>query len=211
MKRYLPLLLLLLPSLAPAATLVLTQLKGYQLPANADVVKVLRTPASVWAPIAEVKPTERVQACANDPTVAIGSTAKCNTRLPGRSDNWALMSELFAPPPPKLGTVTFKWLPVTQDTDGAPIVIEGYTLTIRRQDCELGAVAGCVVAASEPPLELGNVLTYTLPNVVREACGYIQARTPAKDLGLLPPVACRVAEPLRQIPAVVTGVEAVTP
>lgn len=198
--------LLLLPSISSAAVLVRTQAHGYQLPANADVVQVLRSPASVWVPLATVLPTERIQVCYDDPLTPVGATTSCTTRVPGRTDNWELKSTVY--PALVLGSVSFAWDAVTLDTTGAPIVLAGYTLAVRRQECVLGTDAGCVVAGSDS-IDIGNVLTYTVTNVKGQACVYVQARTPAGDRGLLPAEVCGSPRAAPPVPAVVTGLRVV--
>lgn len=204
--RYLILAILLAAPAAHAETLVLTQLKGYQRPAQADIVKVLRTPASVWAPLAEVLPTERIQVCMDDPAVLVGSTTSCSTRIPGRTDNWQLKSLAIQP---QFGSVTFAWEPVTVNMDGSPVTLAGYTVIVRRQNCIIGTDAGCVVADRDPPLDLGNVLTFTVANVAKQACLIVQARTDTNDRGVISDEPCGAPTIPRPMPAQVTGVRVV--
>lgn len=206
------LMVLLIAGRAHSSTLIVTQSHGYQMPADADVVKVLRTGGSVWTPLAEVLPTERIQVCVDDPAVAIGSTTVCATRIPGRTDNWQLRS-LAIPPPPAAGTVTFAWDAVTQFDDGKPIVgLAGYTVTVRHQDCDLSAgMPPCEVATWEPPVEVGTVTQYLVANVKNEASIIVQGRLADGTLGLVSELATGKPQVTRPKPGKVTNVHVVTP
>lgn len=204
-------LLLAVASQAHADTLVRTQSKGWQLPPNADIVQVLRTGGSVWVPLSTVLATERVMGCVNDPAVAIGSSTTCTTRPPGQTDNWLLKSTLTAAPVPRMGIVTFAWNPVVDNTDGTPANLAGYTVIIRRQNCEVGAVAGCNPAPTDPPIDLGNVLTYTVQNVAGTAGFFVQARSVEGYRGVITQEVTGSASFPASVPSQATGVRVVPP
>lgn len=194
-------------SSAYAETLIFTQDRGYQLPANADIVRVNRTGGAAWVPVAEVQPTERILVCVDGP-VTVGSTSStaCTTRVPGRTDNWQLKS-LAIPEPLATGSVTFEWNPVTTFDNGAPIAnLAGYTVSVKHQDCD-PATANCAPAAFEMPLDLGNVTRFTVTNVKHSAGLIVQGRLTDGTLGPLSDEG--VGFPPKLKPAKVTGVRQV--
>lgn len=193
--------------LIAAVTLIMTQAHGFQPPENAtqDNLRVLRNNVSTWVPYAETLPTERLQVCVDDPAITIGSTKTCATRIPGRTDNWQLKTLAF----PNSPSVTFTWGAVTQNTDGSPVVLAGYTVTTRHQGCDT-ALGNCPVADLDPSVDLvGPVLTYTVANVKFKACIFVQARTTGGDLGVISKEVCSL--PPKILPNQVTDIRVVPP
>lgn len=97
MRHLLLALLFVLPAVASAEILVRHCPSSsciWVLPANATRVQVNRTGTPVVA-LAEVLPTERIVTCYHDPDLVPGSSASCDTRVPGRTDVWELKSVLY--------------------------------------------------------------------------------------------------------------------
>jgi len=182
----------------------------YVRPADATVVVVLRSVNGVyespWLPIAQIGPTERISVCKDDPALVVGGT-KCATRL-ASGDNWMPKEQAI---PATLGSVTFAWDAVAANTDGSALTdLAGYTLSIKRQDCD-PALAGCLAAGFDSPLTLGNVLTFTVLNVQRQACVVVQARNAAGDLSPVSDEVCGMPTKPKVVPSKVTNVRVVTP
>lgn len=182
----------------------------YVRPADVTVAVVLRNVnglyQSLWLPPAQIGPTERISVCKDDPALTVGGTT-CTTRL-ASGDNWMMKSDAL---PATLGSVTFGWSAVTVNTDGSTLTdLAGYNVGIKRQDCD-PALANCVAAGYDPPLVLGNVLTFAVLNVARQACVIVQARNAAGDVGPVSDETCGSPPKPKPVPAKVTGVRVVTP
>jgi hypothetical protein len=96
---------------------------GWAAPETATQAQVIRGTQSPFEDVSGLKPTDRVFAC-NDDLVQPGTTTKCATRAPGRTDSWWLVSDVFTsgpPPSPTAFQVPASWPAVTQDVNDAPL------------------------------------------------------------------------------------------
>lgn len=146
----------------------------WRLPKDVQFVKVLRGTVQSVVPIAEVKPTDRVQSC-DAPTVLPGSTTPCPNVQPDTRDNWRLWAVLSPPAAPTdqpITDVTVTWKHPTDMTD-----LVGYRIALKVQACD-PARPPCDVSVYGPEIDLGLVESYStsVPGRMFEVCAAINSR-----------------------------------
>jgi hypothetical protein len=196
--------LLLENSMLLAVALVVMSPTGWVAPEAATQVQA-KGKTTPYVAISSLLPTDRVFACDVAP---IGNT--CPGKAPGRTDDWWLVSDIFATAPVvKFGTVKFAWGTPSQNTDDSPLTdLAGYRIFIRLQDCDTTA-PNCPVAAYGTPIDTGLVNTFTVAGVAHEACLRIQARTvPGRFGALTEPEVCGLKKSPETTPGIVPDVRA---
>lgn len=105
---------------------------GWSAPEAATQVQTIQGTTTPFVDVASLKPTDRVFACDVAP---VGNT--CPGTAPNRQDDWWLVSDVFAPPPPPGVQVSASWPEITQDTKDQPITGVTYHLYFGQQGNEV--------------------------------------------------------------------------
>jgi hypothetical protein len=197
---------------APTATACATT-SIWVRPASAINVQVNRSGAP-FVKLSDVLPTERVASCYHDSAVAVGSSTKCNTRVPGRNDLWEMKSVLY-PPAQVVGQITVVWDAVTEDSDGQSFDGTAGYLLYRQQDVcgETSADSRCGQMPWETD-DVGPATRRIYTGISGRWCFTVQGYTVARDLGVITvpdPSACAVAGQVIRLPGAAKNVRAVGP
>lgn len=182
-------------------------------PASAINVQVARTGAP-FVKLGDIQPSERIATCYNDPAIQPGSSAKCTTTVPNRSDLWELKSTIYPPDQP-LGQITLTWDAVTVDSKGEPFDgTTGYVVSRQQDVCGPDMTdprCGTMPWISE---DVGPVTSKLFAGITGRWCFRVQGRTAAGDLGVISvPDAddCATAGQVIRLPGPVPNIKATAP
>lgn len=215
--RWLLLLALAVAGPAEAETLVhqCDQLSGMNCtravwvrPAAAITVHVLRGATSPWVKLTDVLPTERIYVCVDDPALSVGSTGKCATLVPGRTDRWQVKSLVY---PIATKPIVVQWDPVATYTDGTPAPIAGYIVSMQQDVCSPDFTDPRCGTMPWAEIDVGSVTSYAFALTGRWCFG-VQARLASGERGVIsdqdPAMTCASPGVIVRLPAKVTGVKA---
>lgn len=183
-------------------------------PPKAINVQVQRSGAAPFVKLADIQPSERIATCYNDPAIQPGSSAKCTTTVPNRTDLWELKSTLY-PPDQVLGQITVTWDAVTASSDGEPFDgTAGYVVSRQQDVC--GAEMADPRCGTMPWIseDVGPVTRKIFANIAGRWCFRVQGRTAAGDLGVISvPDAddCNTAAALKRVSGPVQNIKATAP